>query len=872
MPDKTQRAAEQTRIRGSLVSGAPPEAKGMRWRCVIARSGPSLNGFLWTPEVLTKAAPLFEGSPVGYNRFGEFTAKDGTTVDGVGHLPDATFGTIPMVVGSVVGSMQNVAVVKSDTDGATEIVADLVLLPSLEALGARLVEMAEAGFFDGGPDARMGLSMDVRQKGHEEITPAGLLTVVEEIVSVTGTDVVAYPAAGGHLQRLVASALGTRQIAVGAQGDRKMNPKQKLVALLAKAIGEEKATRLTQSLMGDEVTAKSLAGVVLASMPTPKGKRAAESIGKLLAKIKEAIDAENSDMATALIDLAIEMSGGEEDAPGGDAAAMSAVPPVAADPRAAQAIKAPAGVNAADLAALVKAEVEKASKRASEATAAIMALANADLPEPFKADLKAEFEGREFTAADVLKRVEAKRALAGATLAADANLGGGIFAGFGLGGGARRDGGGTIEDGLTQQERILIALDKTMGGDPSRFRGKRTAQGIDPTEGLWVKGKNADEAAEHYRKVPAFRSLPEMFRTLCGFDITLDDRSPAAQRACQSAWRGYDRLLAELDAKSAPSMSVRVGRAAEAITVSDNILAAALANSSNRISLMDYRVQGPIWEHMAEWAPISDYKAVAALRYGHFPTPPTVAEAADFQDTLTARTQESISIAPTTYGYIVRVTKQAIRNDDLQLIRRVPGQMAQAHLRLINQAAANLLLNWITGTGINTDTIYDGNALYTNGHGNLNTAALSAAAIKAVRVKARKQYDPDTLDMLGLEMKKMFVPEDLVETAMTLRDSTESPETVNRATNVLYHTYEIISLQGYGQSDTDNWYMTTDPKDGSPLARIHFLDGEIEPVVTVQDAPTAGQVFMANEITYKSEHCWGMETIDFRAAQGSIVT
>lgn len=162
----------------TLVPGAAREVE-----VTLIRPGLSLNGWLWTPEVLAEAAPLFEGA----------TAL-------MDHAPPGQHPSVRQAVGAY-------HAVRAAPDGLK---ARLAFLPS--AVDAwRLARDCVLAREQGRPAPNVGISVDVTVESRPVRYGGRPARLVEHIAAVHSADIVLYPSAGGSLDR-IAEAYDTAKL------------------------------------------------------------------------------------------------------------------------------------------------------------------------------------------------------------------------------------------------------------------------------------------------------------------------------------------------------------------------------------------------------------------------------------------------------------------------------------------------------------------------------------------------------------------------------------------------------------------------------------------------------------------------------------
>ncbi|GAB4412527.1 MAG: hypothetical protein Kow00123_26350 [Anaerolineales bacterium] len=163
----------QIRITNALDAARVPGAT-REVEVTLIRPGLSLNGWLWTPEVLAEAAPLFEGA----------TAL-------MDHAPPGQHPSVRQAVGAYHS-------VRATPDGLK---ARLAFLPSATDawhLARDCVLARERGR----PVPNVGISADVTVESRPVRYGGRPARLVERIAAVHSADIVLHPSAGGSLDRI----------------------------------------------------------------------------------------------------------------------------------------------------------------------------------------------------------------------------------------------------------------------------------------------------------------------------------------------------------------------------------------------------------------------------------------------------------------------------------------------------------------------------------------------------------------------------------------------------------------------------------------------------------------------------------------------
>lgn len=282
-----------------------------------------------------------------------------------------------------------------------------------------------------------------------------------------------------------------------------------------------------------------------------------------------------------------------------------------------------------------------------------------------------------------------------------------------------------------------------------------------------------------------------------------------------------------------------------------------LGDSITRAMLREY-AQLTAYDDMGDLVdivPIRDFRTNRRTRVGGYGNLPAVAENGSYNP-LTTPTDEEATYVISKRGGTETVSIEAIANDDVGVIRRLPGKLAYAAKRTLFEFVLDFLAT--------NPTIYDTTALFTVGHGNLGATALGAASFAAARLAMKQRTEKDSAKKLGLILRHLYVPAELEETAFDLFvRGTNNDETFVQSRKPMVHVVDYWT-------DANNWFATCD-RAASPLIELGFYNGSQEPELYVQDMPSQGSLFSNDQIKYKIRHIYGGNVLDFRGFYGAIV-
>jgi hypothetical protein len=294
----------------------------------------------------------------------------------------------------------------------------------------------------------------------------------------------------------------------------------------------------------------------------------------------------------------------------------------------------------------------------------------------------------------------------------------------------------------------------------------------------------------------------------------------------------------------------------EANEVTTGVLNQALLNSMTKRLVRDYRGQDQTWKKFCEVVPVQNFKSQDRVRLHDFASLSTVAEGAAYSNLAWDDSRETY--APAKRGNLVVVTREAILNDDLRAITRIPQKLARAAHITINE--------FVYGLFTTNPVMNDGSKVFDDGvqatHGNRGTTALSDAALRAAVVAMMKQTD-SAGKRLNLKPRYLLVPADLYFTALTIVNSPLASGTANNDANVLKGAVEPIPVAQF--TDVTDYFLICDPMDIESI-EIGFVGGREEPELLLQDAPLLGQVFTNDQISFKVRWEFGGGWLDYRGA------
>ncbi len=203
-----------------------------------------------------------------------------------------------------------------------------------------------------------------------------------------------------------------------------------------------------------------------------------------------------------------------------------------------------------------------------------------------------------------------------------------------------------------------------------------------------------------------------------------------------------------------------------------------------------------------------------------------------------------------TFGREFGFTRQALVNDDLDMLTKIPASYVRAAYRGLNK----LVYQTLSVNG----KIYDGKNLFDTSHNNLAAtgAGLSIITLGAAKTAMRKQTNLRGKERLNISPKYLIVPPELEVAAMQLMQSTADPNGSNSGVaNVFRNALQIIVDAEL--TDPNAWYLAADPADIDGIM-VSYLHGDPAPKLESQ----VGFDFLG--IKYRIYMDYGVDVIDYR--------
>lgn len=240
-----------------------------------------------------------------------------------------------------------------------------------------------------------------------------------------------------------------------------------------------------------------------------------------------------------------------------------------------------------------------------------------------------------------------------------------------------------------------------------------------------------------------------------------------------------------------------------------------------------YQEEPHTWRPLARQRNLPDFKNASDLVVAGDLTPELLLEGGEYKAGTLVEGQHQWRLA--TYARSVRLTRQAIINDDLSAMERVPEILGRGFRRL----ESNLVWALITGNAV---TSVDGQVLFHASHNNTGSGAIATAGWNAAKKAMRKQRDLAGTTV-NLSPQYMIVPTDLEATALQFLYPTGFMPTARTGDNgaVTAQTAGVqLIVEPRLDGSATQWYAAVAPSAVEGIV-FGYLAGEEGPTITTTE-------------------------------------
>lgn len=271
----------------------------------------------------------------------------------------------------------------------------------------------------------------------------------------------------------------------------------------------------------------------------------------------------------------------------------------------------------------------------------------------------------------------------------------------------------------------------------------------------------------------------------------------------------------------------RMGIVGLAFTHSTSDFGNLLADVAHKSMLKGYEEAQETFQQWTSKGVLTDFREASRVDLSTFPSLDRVPEGAEYKYGSVGDNGEKIMLA--TYGKLFSITRQAIINDDLSALTRIPKIMGRAAIRSIGDLVYAVLTS--------NPKMSDNKALFHADHNNLATGAdLSIAAISAAMTKMRLQKDANaTLDIRPKHLLTSVANE---ATAKALLLAEFDPALADaKVPNPIRSMLEVISDPRLDAAGVNASFMAADSGMYDTI-EVAYLDGNDQPYIEQQEGFT----------------------------------
>ena len=257
-----------------------------------------------------------------------------------------------------------------------------------------------------------------------------------------------------------------------------------------------------------------------------------------------------------------------------------------------------------------------------------------------------------------------------------------------------------------------------------------------------------------------------------------------------------------------------------------------LLDAANKGAMRGWDEADESWRTIARVTSTPDFRAFHRTNLSTITDLPVVEENAQIPMLDASDVRETAT--PAKYAGRIGITREAILNDDLSQLSRLPMRLGRAAARV----PGDLVYGVITANAV---LLQDATALFDAAtHGNLETTggAPTNARIDAGRLAMATQTDPQG-NTLGIRPAYIIVPEALRTTAQVQASSQYDPDATAGVfkPNTALGLVNVVADYRLDDDSAVKWYMSANPQVEDTL-EIAFVSGRDTPVLETEQAWT----------------------------------
>lgn len=261
---------------------------------------------------------------------------------------------------------------------------------------------------------------------------------------------------------------------------------------------------------------------------------------------------------------------------------------------------------------------------------------------------------------------------------------------------------------------------------------------------------------------------------------------------------------------------------------------------------------------------VRDFRDVNVVTPGAYPNLQQISEGQD-PPSIGDQTDERVQYRVGVYSAVDEITWQAMRNDDLRAIQRLPEIHADAAVQTFEE------FFWVTLIEGNPNFDDDSTPIYDAAHNNVGTTGMSEAGVRELIALIRAQTRLGSGKKQGVRPRFIVIPEDAdLSIENTLFDiiGREPEDDTDKGLYIKSYNLSGITIPWF--TDLDDYYGFTSVTD-MPNLEVGFLDGKDVPeVVQLRGERPDGQ-FTNLSTKFQVTFVFGGDWINYRGTAKQVV-
>jgi ATP-dependent protease ClpP protease subunit len=304
-------------------------------------------------------------------------------------------------------------------------------------------------------------------------------------------------------------------------------------------------------------------------------------------------------------------------------------------------------------------------------------------------------------------------------------------------------------------------------------------------------------------------------------------------------------------------------------SVGSSDLPAILADVMHKALLAALAVAPGTYKAWVKSSTTNDFRPMRMLKMSGIGNIDLIPEGAPFKQATLSDSYEPIQV--TTKGKVLNISRQAMLNNETNLLRDIPAVLARAVDNKKNRDCYDLL----TSNALAGPTLHeDGKAVFHADHGNIsaNSGMVSVESISKAEglLMGQKEIKPSPSapdDFLNLSGKYLIAGTlQRIKTVQTIGSPFDPNGANSQVFNPYNNNYLYPVFDPYLQSlltkanNPNGWYLTGD-KDYAPSLVICYLNGQEEPSLRSENS----RIGEAQGVSFEVFSDWGYAFNDYRS-------